>query len=104
MPEIDYHVFITEFVRILVYFGSEGKEVNNFVVKLEYYHRGIWVEVERYDCFHGVVHKDILNRKGAKKRVIRFEHLDVKSGLNVAIKDFKENYDFYIWRFTNEKE
>ena len=61
-------------------------------------------EVERYDCYHDVIHKDILSKNSTKKRVIEYEYLDAKSGLNVAIKDFKENYEFYIWRFTNEKD
>lgn len=87
-----------------MFFASERKDVNNFVVKLEYYYNGQWREIERYDCFHNVVHKDVLDRKGNKKRIIKFELLNAKSGLNVAINDFKENFEFYIWRYTNEKE
>ncbi len=104
MPEVNFHIYLNKFIRILVYFDNEGKEVSTFVVKLEYYFSGKWMEIERYDCYHNKVHKDILNRKGKKKRVVSFEYLDIKSGLNAAIKDFKENYENYIWRFVNEKE
>ena len=57
----------------------------------------------RYDCFHGSVHKDIMNMKGAKIRTIKYPLVDKKSGLNMAINDCKENYNLILWRFQNEK-
>ncbi len=88
----------------LVYIETNGSFIINFVVKLEYFYQNKWFQVERYDCFHGSVHKDILNMNGSKKRVIKYPLVDRKSGLSIAIKDFKENYNFIIWRFLNEKK
>jgi hypothetical protein len=74
------------------------------VVKLEFLYRNHWIEIERFDCYHHMIHKDILNRKGEKKRIIKYGNIDKKAGLTFAIADFQENYNFYIWRFINDPE
>lgn len=103
MPEKDYIIFINDFTRLYVYFNYYKSELLSFVVKLEIFYLNRWIEIERYDCYHGIVHKDILNKKGKKVRTISFPLVDVKAGVNFAVKDFRENYELYIWRFLNGK-
>ncbi len=102
MPDKNYKIYLNQVTRIIVYFSSDGNKILKFVVKLEYYYNNEWSEVERFDCHHSSIHKDILNKKGKKKRVVTYDLVDTKSGLNFAIKDFKENYIFFTWRFLNE--
>ncbi len=102
MPEKDYIEYFTDIIRMIVYFYSDKNDILNFVVKLEFFYLAEWKEVERYDCFHEIVHKDIFNIRGVKKRVIKYEAVDQKAGLNMAVLDFKENYQYYIWRFIND--
>ncbi len=104
MPVNNYKIYINQVVRIVIYFLSDRKNILDFVVKIEYFFNGSWREMERYDCAHGYVHKDMLDRRGCKKRVIAFTHLDHKSGLNYAISDFKKNYESIIRRYLHEKE
>ncbi len=104
MPRKNFKIYLHDVLRIIVYIETDGGKIINFVVKLEYFYKNNWLEVERYDCFHGQVHKDILNFKKRKKRTIRYPLTDNKSGLNIAINDFKENYNFIVWRFLNEKK
>jgi hypothetical protein len=102
MPEKNYIIIINDYTRIVVYFKSDKNKVLNFIIKIEYFFNNKWLEVERYDCYHGVIHKDILNKYENKKRTIKYIFLDKKSGLNVAIRDFKDNHEFIIKRFINE--
>lgn len=104
MPERDFIIFINEMTRLFVYFNYNKTELLNFVVKLEIYFMNKWTEIERYDCYHSVVHKDILNKKGEKIRTVSYPLVDQKSGVNFAINDFRENHEIYIWRFLNEKQ
>lgn len=102
MPVKQYHIYINATTRIFVYFLNDGKNIIDFVVKIEYFLNNRWLEMERYDCAHGMVHKDILDRSGNKKRVIPYPLADNTSGLNYAISDFKENHLFISLRFFNE--
>ena len=79
--------------------------VISYVVKLI-----LWVdkkhyEVIRFDSAHGCPHKDIVcphkdivDEKGAVVRKIWFESLDNQQGLDMAIKDVKDNYELYVER------
>jgi hypothetical protein len=104
MPERDYKIYINELIRICKYFYTNLGDVLNFVVKLECNYKNEWHEAERYDCYHGYIHKDILDRSGKKKRTVKIGIADKKTALNFAIADYEENYNFYIWRFTNDKK
>jgi hypothetical protein len=76
--------------------------VVDFVVALEYYINGNWAQVERFDCAHGYVHRDILTRSGDKGRVVKYLNMiDYGSAINFAIEDYKMNYGVYVWRFIN---
>ncbi len=82
-----------------IYFNYNRTELLNFVVKLEIIYLNKWTEIERYDCYHDIVHKDILNKKGKKIKSIRFPLVDRKAGVNFAVNDFRENFELYVWRF-----
>ena len=103
MPKKDFIILLNETTRIFVFFENAGKIINRFVVKLEILINGKWIEIERYDIYHGFVHKDILDKNGEKIKTVEYRYLNNKAGFNVAIKDFKENYNFYIRRYY-EKE
>ena len=104
MTEKNFKIYIDDLYRIIVYLKTENGQITNFVVKLEFFYETKWMEVERFDCFHDCIHKDILGMNKIKKRTIWYKHLtSYKDGLNVAINDFRENYLFYIERFLNEK-
>lgn len=102
MPEKDFFIMLNEITRIFVYIKTDKSNVRRFVVKLELFINGDWINIERYDTHHSHIHKDILNKKGKKKRSINYEFLDNKSGVDVAIKDFRENYQVYVWRYLND--
>ena len=52
MQEKNYTIRINEYIHIVVFFKTDGNRVMNFVVKIEYFYRNKWLEVERYDCYH----------------------------------------------------
>ena len=56
-------------------------------------------EVIRFDSAHACPHKDILGTNGKVKRKVWYELLDNKQGLDLAIKDLKDNYELYIERY-----
>ncbi len=66
MPEKDFEILLNDLTRIFVYILTDSGDLENFVIKLEYFFSGRWREIQRYDCEHGSVHKDILNRDGKK--------------------------------------
>ena len=72
-----------------------------FVVKLEILVENEWFEIERYDNYHGYIHKDIIGKNREKKQVIKYKLVNIESGLNMAIEDFRKNYQLYIWRYHN---
>jgi hypothetical protein len=102
MPEKYFILLPDDIIPIVVFFKSDGKSVVSFVVKFQYYANSKWLKVARYDCYHDVIHKDIFDRQGKKRRVIAYPYLDEKAGLTVAILDFKENCDSIIQRFLNK--
>lgn len=57
-------------------------KVLNFIIKIEYFLNNKWLEVERYDCYHGFIHKDILDKYGKKKIVASKKNIkgNYKSG------------------------
>ena len=103
MPKKEYIIILNNSTRILVFFETIQGKVENFIIKLETFINNHWIEIERYDTFHGYVHKDIMEKNGNKKRVVKYELINNESGMNMAIKDFKENYKLYLRRFLNEK-
>jgi len=70
-----------------------------YVVKLVIKKGDSYQEVIRFDSAHDCPHKDILGADGKVRRKVWFELLDNKQGLDLAIKDLKDNYDLYIERY-----
>ena len=101
MPENDYIIYINETTRIFVYYETEKGKVKRFVVKLELLINNEWVEIERYDTHHGFVHKDIIGKDKKKKSIVKYESINLQSGFNMAVEDFKKNYQLYIRRYNN---
>jgi hypothetical protein len=104
MPEREIEILLNDITRIFIYILTKSSNLDNFVIKLEYFHNGKWREIQRYDCEHGSVHKDILNREGKKIRTVFYRLVDKKSGLDMAIQDFKQNCEIYVWRYFNESK
>ena len=102
MPDKDFYITLDEITRIFVYMRTDKSDVKRFVIKLELLINNKWVNIERYDTHHGHVHKDILTKSGKKKRSISYEFLHNKSGVDVAINDFTENYQICIRRYLND--
>ena len=74
--------------------------VISYVVKLVLSVGKRYYEVVRFDSAHGCPHKDILDEKGVVVRKIWFESLDNQQGLDMAVKDIKDNYELYVERLN----
>ena len=85
--------------EIHVYFETVNGLIASFVVKLVFKMDNVCYEIVRFDSGHGCPHKDILDVNGSVKRKIWFEMLDNKQGLDVGIRDLKDNHEIYIERF-----
>ncbi len=99
MPKKYYTIELAEGIGIHVYFETFDGLVINFVVKLIIRIKGKYYEVIRFDSAHGCPHKDIIDSSGAIIRKVWFESINNKQGLDLAIKDLKDNYEIYIERF-----
>jgi len=71
--------------------------VIEFMVQLEVKVKGDWRPVIRYDCAHGVVHRDCYNLAGEQKK----EELPLGRGeaLTFADKDIRNHWRTYKARF-----
>jgi hypothetical protein len=99
MSEKFFKIIISEEAEINVFIMIISGLVVNFVVKLILKMDGEAFEVIRFDSGHECPHKDILKPDGDLSRKIWYESLDNDQALDIAVKDLKENYDFYIERF-----
>jgi hypothetical protein len=98
MGEKRFSTVLNEIIQIISYIYTENGKVVKFVVKLVVLIGTKWEEICRYDCYHGKPHKDILYPDGSKFRVVEFD-LSNEQALNVAYKDFKDNYNLYVERY-----
>jgi len=99
MPKRYFKIIIDNDIEIHVFFETMNGLIVRFVVKLLLIIDAVPYEVARYDSAHSCPHKDILDENGKITRKTWFELLDNKQALDLAIKDFSDNYDFYIGRF-----
>lgn len=102
MPKHEFWWMLDEQTRVGAFFLNDAKNVVRFVVKLEYLLDGKWMEVSRYDAFHGYVHRDMLNKRGQKTRTVKLESSLRGLGMNTAINDFKTNFKSYVRRWLDE--
>lgn len=80
----------------------EGNRILGFVVQYETKVGNKWFPVIRYDTAHGMAHKDILDHKGLKKKVL-LGNIDYKEALIIADIDIKENWFSYKRQFLMKK-
>ncbi len=93
-PGIEVHVMIETANGVLV----------KYVVKLLTFQNNKFCEIIRFDNAHGCPHKDILDEHGKVMRKTWYEFFDNQQGLDMAIKDLKDNYELYIERFKKWKQ
>src|ERR1035437_2912246 len=99
MPKRYYVIVFRNGVETHVVFETNQGILVRYVVKLVIKHKGNYHEVIRFDSAHDCPHKDILGENGKVKRKVWFELLDNKQGLDLAIKDLKDNYEMYVERY-----
>jgi hypothetical protein len=99
MPTKYFKIDISDNVEIHVWFETVNGVIVSFVVKLIFKVGSDYHEVVRFDSAHECPHKDILDITGTVKRKVWFEFLDNKQGLDLAIKDLKDNFELYIERY-----
>ena len=99
MPKKYYTIELAEGIEIHVYFETLNGLVINYVVKLLIRVDEKYYEIIRFDSVHGCPHKDTIDDKEEVVRKTWFESLDNMQGLDMAVKDLKDNYELYIERF-----
>jgi hypothetical protein len=99
MPIRYYVIELENGVEIHVFFETNLGILLRYVVKLVIKQDSGYHEVIRFDSAHDCPHKDILGINGNVKRKVWFESLDNKQGLDVAIRDLKDNYELYVARY-----
>ena len=99
MPIRYYVIELAQGIAIHVFFETSHGVLLSYVVKLVVRQDDGYHEIIRFDTAHDCPHKDILGIDGKVKRKIWFEMLDNKQGLDVAVKDLKDNYLLYIERY-----
>lgn len=96
MPVRYYAILLKDGIEIHAFFETNQGILVRYVVKLVC---NGYQEVIRFDSAHDCPHKDILGVDGKVKRKVWFELLDNKQGLDLAIKDLKDNYELYVERY-----
>jgi hypothetical protein len=91
MPTKYYSIRLSEDAEIQVFFQTAQGLIVNFVVKLIYRVGEKYYEVVRFDSAHGCPHKDVLDSDGSVRRKIWFKLLGNKQGLDLAIRDLRDN-------------
>jgi hypothetical protein len=106
MPEKSFIIHLSATVFIFVYFEVTKGNVGRFVVKLNRIIKGKYVEIARYDSGLHEPHLDIIGVDGHKKRTVDYSILENDQALNVAIQDFKGNWQDYVerWNKWHEKK
>ena len=99
MPKRYFKIELGKGIECHVYFETLNGLVISYVVKLLVWIGTEYYEVIRFDSAHGYPHKDILDPAGSVVRKVWFQLLDNQQGLDLAIKDMKDNYELYIERF-----
>jgi len=99
MPKKYYIIKLSGGAEIHVYFETANGLIVSFVVKLVLKTDNTYYEVIRFDSGHNCPHKDILDVNGRVKKKVWFELLDNKQGLDLGIRDLKDNHEVYIERF-----
>ena len=100
MPKKYFVIELDIDVEIRIMIETANGVVVNYVVKLLIIQNNKHFEVIRFDNAHGCPHKDLLDKHGNIVRKTWYDFFDNQQGLDMAIKDIKDNYELYIERFT----
>ncbi|MBM3304071.1 MAG: hypothetical protein FJY76_03160 [Candidatus Aenigmarchaeota archaeon] len=91
--------FIRMRTRLFIHKGK----ITNYVVQLEHLVGEDWKQVIRFNCYHGIVHKDIYNMDGRQVRKVDMGSFsDLKDAVDFATNDIRGRYKEYIRRFYKE--
>jgi hypothetical protein len=104
MPEKSFIIRLSANAFLFVYFVTEKGNIGRFVVKLNIFRDGVYHEIARYDGGLHEPHMDIIRPDGCKERTIDYGILENDQALNMAIQDFKNNWDVYIERWNKWRE
>jgi len=104
MPEKSFIIRLSANVFVFVYFLSERGSIERFLVKLNIFQDDNYFEVARYDSGLHQPHMDIMRPDAGKERTIDYSILENDQALNIAIQDFKNNWNFYIERWNRWRE
>ena len=104
MPEKSFIIRLSATAFIFVCFVTERGNVGKFVAKLNIKRNGKYIEIARYDSGLHKPHLDIIGPDGSKKRTIDYSILEDDQALNVAIQDFKNNWNVYVERWNKWHE
>jgi hypothetical protein len=96
MPKKYLVIDLADDIEIHVYLETLNGLVVGYVVKLLLIEGEDYYEVIRFDSAHRCPHKDTINQNGDVIRKTWFEFLDNQQGLDMAIKDIKDNFELYI--------
>ncbi len=95
MREVEYVDYLEEDFVLVIRLATEGNLVSDFAVVL---YQGDEL-ITKWDCAHGMVHRDVYGRKGAligKESRVSFS---LGEAFNHAVLDLKANYR----RYTRER-
>ncbi len=96
--EVKFITMLTPEDRYRHYNIRHSGEVISFVIQYETRFEGQWVPVVRYDTEHGFAHRDILDRRGNKKKTPIFTR-NYNEALTYAEYDIKANWMSYKQAF-----
>jgi len=99
MPKKYFIIKLPDGAEIHVFFETVNGLITSFVAKLVLIKGNRYYEIVRFDSGHECPHKDVLDANGRVKRKVWFRLLDNKQGLDLGIRDLKDNHEIYIERF-----
>ncbi|HCJ66294.1 MAG TPA: hypothetical protein DHV62_02960 [Elusimicrobia bacterium] len=97
MKRKQYFIKLTDINRIRVDLLTVRNKINNFVVQLETFVGEKWGPVVRYNYSHGYPHKDVIFANG-KRTKEKINETNLAKIVNLAIDDFKSNWENYLGR------
>lgn len=98
MKESQFTVMLTSEDRYRHHHVRFRRDILGFVVQYETRLEGKWLPVVRYDTRHGFAHRDLLDKKGKKRKTPMFTE-DYSEALTFAEYDIQSNWRIYKQRF-----
>ena len=101
---------IKEFIKPLDKFDHERMRVKlitdkgklqSVLFQYESLINGKWIEIIRYDCFHGFFHRDVIWPNGEREK-FEISISDLKTAAEYAEQDIKDRWEWYKERFLKK--